>query len=32
VTKTDMEEVLITRDPFHGEWNYSIHPRYTKHK
>ena len=32
VTKTDMEEVLITRDPFHVEWNYSIHPRYTKHK
>lgn len=30
VTKAEMEGVLITRDPFHGEWNYSIHPRHTK--
>lgn len=27
VTNKDMDALLITRDPFHGDWNYTIHPR-----
>jgi hypothetical protein len=27
VSDDEMEGLLITRDPFHGEWNYTIHPR-----
>lgn len=27
VTDAEMKELLITTDPFHGEWNYTIHPR-----
>ena len=27
VSPQDMEEILIERDPFHGEWNYTILPR-----
>jgi transposase len=27
VTNKDMDALLIMRDPFHGDWNYTIHPR-----
>jgi len=27
VSDDEMENLLITKDPFHGEWNYTIHPR-----
>lgn len=27
VSDAEMEDLLITREPFHGEWNYTIHPR-----
>ena len=27
VSNADMESLLITRDTFHGEWNYTLHPR-----
>lgn len=26
VSNQDMAALNITRDPFHGEWNYTIHP------
>ena len=26
VTKQEMAAINITRDAFHGEWNYTIHP------
>jgi hypothetical protein len=26
VSDRAMEDLNITRDPFHGEWNYTIHP------
>jgi len=26
VSDQDMAALNITRDPFHGEWNYTIHP------
>jgi hypothetical protein len=26
VTNAELEEVVITRNRFHGEWNYKIHP------
>jgi len=26
VSDTAMESLHITRDAFHGEWNYTIHP------
>jgi Rhodopirellula transposase DDE domain len=29
VTKADADAVPITRDDFHGEWNYTIHPEPT---
>jgi hypothetical protein len=25
----DLEKTRITRDPWHGEWNYTIHPATT---
>jgi hypothetical protein len=25
----DLEKTRITRDPWHGEWNYQIHPTTT---
>jgi len=27
VTDAEMENLRIERDPFHGEWNYTIRPR-----
>jgi hypothetical protein len=27
VSKKEMEEINLRRDPFHGEWNYTISPR-----
>jgi hypothetical protein len=27
VSDDEMADLLITRAPFHGEWNYTIHPR-----
>ena len=27
VSDADMADIDITRDPFHGEWNYTINPR-----
>jgi len=27
VPKTDMDSLLLTRAEFHGDWNYTIHPR-----
>ena len=27
VTDAEMAKLNITRDPFHGEWNYTMHPR-----
>jgi hypothetical protein len=27
VTDEEMDQLLITTDPFHGEWNYTLHPR-----
>ena len=27
VTDAAMESLRIERDPFHGEWNYTIRPR-----
>lgn len=27
VSDADMDALLITREQFHGEWNYTIHPR-----
>lgn len=27
VTDAEMEEILLTKATFHGEWNYTIHPR-----
>ena len=27
VPKVDMEALHLTQDSFHGEWNYTIHPR-----
>jgi len=29
VSNREMEDLNITRDPFHGEWNYTIHPTET---
>ena len=29
VSDREMEDLNITRDPFHGEWNYTIHPTET---
>jgi hypothetical protein len=26
VSDQEMADLNITRDPFHGEWNYTIHP------
>ena len=26
ITKAEFDEVLIKRNPFHGEWNYEIRP------
>ena len=26
VSDREMADLNITRDPFHGEWNYTIHP------
>jgi hypothetical protein len=26
-TNAEMYELYIKLDPFHGEWNYEIHPR-----
>jgi hypothetical protein len=30
VSKKDMEEINLRRDPFRGEWNYTISPRSQK--
>ena len=30
VSKKEMEEINLRRDPFHGEWNYTISPRSQK--
>ncbi|MBF0500220.1 MAG: hypothetical protein HQM09_22575, partial [Candidatus Riflebacteria bacterium] len=30
VTDQDMESIVLRRDDFHGEWNYSIRPRSSK--
>ena len=30
VSDADMAAIDITRDPFHGEWNYTINPRSEK--
>jgi hypothetical protein len=27
VSDAQMEDLLITHEPFHGEWNYTLHPR-----
>ena len=27
VSDAEMDSLLITREPFHGEWNYTLHPR-----
>jgi Rhodopirellula transposase DDE domain len=27
VSKQQVNEILLERDPFHGEWNYTILPR-----
>jgi hypothetical protein len=27
VTDEQMANIKITRDPFHGEWNYTIRPQ-----
>ena len=27
IEKSQLDEVCIKRKPFHGEWNYEIHPR-----
>jgi hypothetical protein len=27
VSDADMDALLITQESFHGEWNYTIHPR-----
>jgi len=29
VSSEQVEAINITRDPFHGEWNYTIHPTET---
>lgn len=29
VSDAEMNDILITREQFHGEWNYTIHPRLT---
>jgi Rhodopirellula transposase DDE domain len=27
VSDAEMDDLLITHEPFHGEWNYTLHPR-----
>ena len=27
VSDQEIERLNLTRDPFHGEWNYELHPR-----
>ena len=29
VPNAEVDALNITRDPFHGEWNYTIHPAET---
>ncbi len=29
VSNEDIATLNISRDPFHGDWNYTIHPHFT---